>query len=261
MRISDLGSRISDLVNGLAAMSGSSETGVVMLILIAAYFLGAVPFGVLIARARGVDITKVGSGNIGATNVHRALGWKAGLVVMALDASKSLIPALAVKALGLSLILPPPTSSPLHPSSFILPPSDIALLAGFFAVIGHCASPFLGFKGGKGIATMLGAALGATPLVAVGGLLVFIALFLVTSYVSVASIAAVLSAILFAYLLRYDPPVIAAYSLVALFIIYKHRLNIRRLLRGEEPKTSLKGGEKRQEAQQKGQTVAEPPSE
>lgn len=230
-----------DLVHGLAALRGSPETGVLVVLLIAAYFLGAVPFGVLIARARGIDITKIGSGNIGATNVHRALGWKAGLVVMALDASKSLIPALAAKALGFSV--------------------DISLLAGFLAVLGHCASPFLGFKGGKGIATMLGSALGATPLVAVGGLVVFVTLFLATSYVSVASIAAVLSAILFAYLLRYDPPVIVAYTLVALFIIYKHRLNIRRLLRGEEPKTSLRGGEKRQDAQQPGQAEAEPPSE
>jgi acyl phosphate:glycerol-3-phosphate acyltransferase len=220
----------------LAAVQASPGTATLVLLLIGAYFLGAVPFGVLIARARGVDITKIGSGNIGATNVHRALGWKAGLVVMALDASKSLIPALIAKALGFSV--------------------EISLLAGFVAVLGHCASPFLGFKGGKGIATILGSAIGATPLVAAGGLSVFMALFLLTGYVSVGSIAAVLSAILFAYLLRYDPPVIAAYTLVALFIIYKHRLNIRRLLRGEEPKTSLRGGEKRQEAQQMGQDEA-----
>lgn len=237
--MSDLGSRISDLMNGPALLQSAPGTGVLVLLLVAAYFLGAVPFGVLIARARGVDITKIGSGNIGATNVHRALGWKAGLLVMALDASKSLIPALVAKNLGFS--------------------ADVSLLAGFLAVLGHCASPFLKFKGGKGIATILGSAIGATPLVAVGGLAVFIVLFAATSFVSVASIAAVLSAILFAYLLRYDPPVIAAYTLVALFIIYKHRLNIRRLLRGEEPKTSLKGGEKRQQAQEMGRDEAERP--
>lgn len=214
--------------------------GVLALLLVAAYFLGAIPFGVLIARARGVEITQIGSGNIGATNVHRVLGWKFGILVLVLDVSKGLIPPLVARSLGFS--------------------ADLCLLAGFAAVLGHCASPFLGFKGGKGIATILGSAIGATPLVALGGVLVFAAFFGMTNYVSLASIAAVLSAILFAYLLRYDPPIIAAYILVGLFIIFKHRLNIRRLLRGEEPKTSFKGGEKRQEAERLPRVEPESPS-
>ena len=198
------------------------------LLFVGAYLLGAIPFGVLIARACGVDITKVGSGNIGATNVLRAVGPKAAYPVMALDILKGILPPVVAKLMGLQ--------------------TELALLVGFTAVLGHCASPFLRFRGGKGVATILGAAIGATPLVAAGGFATFALIFAIFRYVSLASIAGVCSAILFAYLLRYDALIVGAYGLLSFFIIYKHRLNIQRLLRGEEPKTSLKGGEKKQSA-------------
>ena len=198
------------------------------LLLIGSYFLGAIPFGVFIARSRGVDITKIGSGNIGATNVHRALGGES-------ECSRY--------AAGHLEGLP---TRPGRPLAWVF--RDLALVAGFAAVLGHCASPFLAFKGGKGVATILGAAIGATPYVALAGILGFAAAYGMSQIVSISSIVAVLCATLAAFLLRptlrYDWLVVAAYWLISLFIIFKHRLNIQRLFRGEEPKTPLKGGEK-----------------
>lgn len=197
------------------------------LLCIGAYLLGSIPFGFLIARANGVDITRVGSGNTGATNVHRALGWKAGVPVLLLDIAKGLVPPLIARALGCSI--------------------EIACLAGISAVLGHCFSPFLRFKGGKGIATMLGVALGTTPVVAAIGLGAFLLVVLATRYVSLGSIVAVLAAVVAAFALRTGPVISTVYVAVALFIIYKHRSNIGRLMKGEEPKISLKGGDKKKD--------------
>lgn len=198
------------------------------LLCIGAYILGSIPFGYLVARAKGIDITKVGSGNIGATNVHRALGWKMGIPVLLLDIAKGLIPPLLARyGYGMD--------------------TDHAMLTGIAAVLGHCFSPFLRFKGGKGIATMLGATLGSTPIVAGIGLAAFGIFFALTRYVSLASLVAVVAAFASAALLRYPPLVVGAYAAIGLFIIYKHRANIGRLLRGEEPRTSFRGGEKRLE--------------
>jgi glycerol-3-phosphate acyltransferase PlsY len=119
---------------------------------------------------------------------------------------------------------------------------DIAVIAGFAAVLGHCASPFLKFKGGKGIATICGATIGATPLVAVAGISVFIMATLITRYVSVGSILAVLAAAVAAWALHYDVLVIGAYGAIWVFIIYKHRANIGRLMKGTESKFKFKGG-------------------
>lgn len=206
-----------------------------------AFALGSIPFGVIVSGRRGLDIRKVGSGNIGATNVHRALGWKFGLLVMFLDAAKGLVPALLAASLGYG--------------------PNWALLAGLAAVAGHCFSPLLNFKGGKGIATLCGAALGATPLVAAGGLLVFAILFLSTQYVSVASIAAVGAAVLISWLLNFDAAVVATFGLLWIFIIYRHRANIARLVRREEPKTTLKGGSKNALPKAEEITIEEPAQE
>ena len=207
-------------------------TSEVALLMIGAYVLGAIPFGVLVARAvGGVDITKLGSGNIGATNVHRALGWKAGLPVLVFDICKGLVPPLLARILQLSL-----------PSLSVV---DVALLAGFAAVLGHCASPFLKFKGGKGVATICGAAIGATPLIALVGVSVFAIVVIATRYISLASILGVFGAVVAALLLRYDGLVVGAFIAIWLFIMYKHRANIRRLMKGEEPKFNLKGGKEK----------------
>ena len=207
---------------------------ILFLIFVGSYLLGSIPFGVFVAKSKGIDITKIGSGNIGATNVHRVLGWKAGIPVMILDIAKGLVPPLVVRALAIAQ----------GPLTVV----DVAFLAGIVAVLGHCFSIFLGFKGGKGIATILGAAIGATPIIAAIGAGIFAVLYATTRYVSVASIVAVIAATAAALFLRYDALIVSAYVAIAFFIIYKHRANIRRLLRGEEPRTSFKGGEKRGEA-------------
>lgn len=182
---------------------------------VASYLLGAVPFGVLIARSQGADLTKIGSGNIGATNVKRALGAKWALLVFVLDVMKGLAPTIAARAID---------DRPW-----------MWYLVGASAVIGHCASPFLRFKGGKGVATSLGMVAGASPLVAAAGFAVFIAVLLTTRYVSLASMVAVVASVATALILR-DWTYAVVGSILLLFVIYTHRANIQRLRNGTENK-------------------------
>lgn len=186
------------------------------IVLLGAYFLGSIPFGVLIAKSYGVDIRTVGSGNTGATNVWRALGPKAGAPAFLLDTLKGLIPALVARYLGWS--------------------QEWVFVAGVAAIIGHCLSPFLGFKGGKGVATALGTMLGTSPIVALCAFGVFFLMMGLTRIVSLSALIATPSAILFGILFGDRPAVLWAYVLLTIFITYRHRSNIRRLLKGEEPK-------------------------
>ena len=196
-------------------------------VLIGAYVLGAVPFGYLISRARGVDITGVGSGNIGATNVMRELGPKVALPVFVLDVSKGLVPALVAKYL-----IPRP--------DWISTQEEFAFLAGIVAVLGHCLSPFLGFRGGKGVATGLGALTGAAPLVALTVLSVFSILFAATRYVSLASIIAAIAIPVAGWAFGDPPTLVCAYAAFGAFIIIRHRGNIRRLIDGTERRFSFR---------------------
>jgi len=187
-----------------------------ILLYVGSYLIGSVPFGVLVAKQAGVDIMSVGSGNIGATNVMRVLGRKAGLTVLALDVLKGLLPALAAR--------------------WVSPDQSIWFFAGLAAIAGHVFSPFLKFKGGKGIATSLGALLGSTSLTALSALGVFILVTAATRYISLASIVAAFVAPIFAWLYRNDPVVIGGLTVMGLFIIAKHRANIERLRKGTESK-------------------------
>ena len=197
------------------------------LLILASYLLGAVPFGVLVARARGVDILKVGSGNIGATNVGRALGTKLGLAVWALDVLKSLAPTLAARVLLA------------HPLG-ALDPQTQWFLVGAAAIVGHCASPFLRFRGGKGISTALGAMIGVAPLVALACFALFAVVLATTRLMAVASTVGVSSVVVFACLLGVTPQLLPAFVLLALFVAYRHRSNFRRLREGTEPRFSFK---------------------
>ncbi|HTQ09766.1 MAG TPA: glycerol-3-phosphate 1-O-acyltransferase PlsY [Fimbriimonadaceae bacterium] len=184
---------------------------------VAAYLLGAVPVGVLVARAHGVDIRTVGSGNIGATNVKRALGMGWAIFVFVFDMLKGFAPTFAAR--------------------FVSGDEWVWYLVGIAAVAGHCASPFLKFKGGKGVATSLGMVLGGSTWVALGGFAVF-ALILVppkTRYISLASIIGVGCAALIGAALR-DWTYVAFGSLLFLFVLYTHRANINRLQNGTEPR-------------------------
>lgn len=189
---------------------------------LASYLLGAVPFGVLVARAKGVDIMSVGSGNIGATNVARTLGKGPGFLVLALDLVKGLLPALAARWwIG---------------DHAGLRGEEQALVCGVLAVLGHSFSPFLRFRGGKGVATGLGMLLGAVPWVAAGALAVFVLTMLLTRIVSLSSILASGSLAVFALVFGSRPGVALLMTALFVYVLVRHRANIQRLREGKEPK-------------------------
>lgn len=199
---------------------------------VGSYLLGSIPFGVIVSKSKGVDILKFGSGNPGATNVARALGTKWGVFVFILDVLKGMIPAIVAQQF-------------LHHSVKGLPAQVWWFLVGGGAIVGHCLSPFLKFKGGKGIATSLGAGVGAAPAVALPAFGVWIILFFLTRYVSLASIIAMITTvILSATVPGQARELIPIYSVLAAFIIYRHRSNIGRLLNGTEPKYTSKKDKK-----------------
>jgi glycerol-3-phosphate acyltransferase PlsY len=181
----------------------------------------------LVARARGVDITREGSGNIGATNVSRVLGKGAGILVLILDIFKGLIPALVFQ-----MIVQRPIFGIGYPSQ------EFGLLCGGLAMVGHMSSPFLGFRGGKGIATGLGMLVGSAPVVGFWALITFAAAFAVTRIVSLSSLIAVIAMVVAGF---YLTPVLfwVVYGVLAALIFWKHRANIERLLKGEEAKFSF----------------------
>jgi len=187
------------------------------LLIIGAYLLGGVPFGYLIGKLKGVDLTKHGSGNVGATNTARVLGKEYGILVYFLDFLKGFLPTfLAVKLYGAD--------------------SWITTLVGLAAVLGHMFSPFMGFKGGKGVATASGVLFAVCPLLALLVLAVWLVVFKTTGYVSAGSLAAALSAVFFAGMLGLPFNLIFLITIVAVLVIVKHRSNLERLLRGEELK-------------------------
>ncbi|MFQ5717218.1 MAG: glycerol-3-phosphate 1-O-acyltransferase PlsY [Nitrospinales bacterium] len=186
------------------------------LIWAAAYLLGSIPCGVLVARSRNVNIRGHGSGNIGATNVARTLGKKEGALTLLGDCSKGFLAA------GIA-------------SRFLESPSEIAL-AGFMAFIGHLFPLFLKFKGGKGVATGLGVFMVLTPLAVLSAAAVFALVLIATGYVALSSMLSALALVLFCILFKMPLPYIYAAMAVAALIIQKHRGNIERLWAGTEPR-------------------------
>ncbi len=195
--------------------------------LLAAYLLGAVPFGLLIARARGVDLRRIGSGNIGATNVSRALGRTWGILAFLLDALKGWAPAallpLAARAAGAE------------------PPDLFGVGCGVAAVVGHIWPVYLGFRGGKGVATSAGMLLGVAPWAALAGLAAWTVVFLSSRYVSLASIVAALIVPAAGWLLPHTSNVLPwILTALGLLTILRHRANIVRLCRGTENRFARK---------------------
>ncbi|HJP83627.1 MAG TPA: glycerol-3-phosphate 1-O-acyltransferase PlsY [Fimbriimonadaceae bacterium] len=191
--------------------------GPLISLFVGSYLLGSIPFGVLVAKSRGIDIMSVGSGNIGATNVVRVLGKGPGYLVFFLDMLKGLIPALVARWL--------------FPAN-----QEYWFFAGMFAVIGHSLSPFLKFKGGKGISTALGMTVGSSPVVALIALGIFLAILFGSGYVSLASIFAVISTTPMSFLLRDSLWVTIGFAVLSVFVIYRHKANIVRLRNGTESK-------------------------
>ncbi|MBE0446589.1 MAG: glycerol-3-phosphate 1-O-acyltransferase PlsY [Actinobacteria bacterium] len=191
-----------------------------------AYILGSIPFGLVIGRVfYRIDIRKFGSGNIGATNCYRTLGATAGLAVLAADLSKSLIPVLAVKAV-------------LGGNPDIVP--IVSVIVGLAGIIGHSYSIFLGFSGGKGIATALGLIIALWPWVAPILIGIWVLIVALTRYVSLASIIAAVVLPVLVYVLHPNIVYVVFSIAVAIVIVYRHRSNISRLIAGEE----LKVGER-----------------
>jgi glycerol-3-phosphate acyltransferase PlsY len=189
-----------------------------------AFFIGSIPFGFLIARLKGIDVRRFGSGNIGATNVARVVGKQAGAITLALDALKGACGAW----LGYQVL-----TSPSLPTDFFVP------LTGITAVFGHCYSPFLKFKGGKGVAAGLGAFLAIAPLPSLIAVAVFAITLKSTKYVSLASISAALSLTLSIIYFAPNTPnltAVLASLLAAILVISRHRGNIERINDHTEPK-------------------------
>jgi acyl phosphate:glycerol-3-phosphate acyltransferase len=198
-------------------------------IVVAAYFLGSIPTGYLVARAKGIDIRTVGSGNIGATNAMRVLGKPAGIFVLVADGLKGYA-ACAWLCDGLLPLL-----------GVSMPDAELyRILAGMAAVLGHNFTCWLKFKGGKGIATSAGVYFALAPLAVVIALGAWIIVFAVSRYVSVASIASAVALPTAVWLTRDSVFLGMATTALGLLAIYKHQGNIRRLISGTESRISFK---------------------
>ena len=200
-----------------------------LVVSVVGYFLGSVPTGYLVAKAHGVDIFKVGSGNPGATNVKRVLGSKAGNTVFAFDALKGALAA------GWPVWLCYFT----RPNGYFCG-NDIGGaylfgLAGVLAgVLGHSFSVFTHFKGGKGVATAAGGLVVLIPVSCLSGAVVWVLIFYSTRYVSLGSIMAAVVVPTVSWLLGNPLPLNIVTTALGLFVIFRHRENIRRLLNGTE---------------------------
>jgi len=196
-----------------------------MVTIVVAYLLGSIPTGFLVAKARGIDIRTVGSGNIGATNVFRHLGTRAGVFVLLADALKGWLAVVV----GSNLIC-----AWVDPEASGLSREWFHILAGVSAVLGHNYTCWLSFKGGKGIATSAGVLL---ALVWPSLLIIFavwVVVFAFTRFVSLASICAASSLPFAAWLTGESTTMIIITAAMTLLAIYKHKANIKRLLNGTE---------------------------
>ena len=193
--------------------------------ILGAYLIGGIPFGYLIGRMRGVDVRTVGSKNIGATNVFRTVGKKWGLLAFACDVLKGLLPTLAARR-------------------FI---PEAALWVGVATVVGHMLTPYMKFKGGKGVATAFGMLLGLLPAMVGCAFAIFSLMFACSNYISLGSCTAALFmgvAVWFPVLGSRgveDLPQCILVAAISAFVVFKHRANIGRLLSGTENKVYLFG--------------------
>lgn len=192
-----------------------------ILFIITGYLLGSIPFGLILTRLGGYgDIRAIGSGNIGATNVLRTGNKKLAILTLVLDGAKGAAACLiALK---------------------ITHDADIAMLAGGAALIGHLFPVWLKFKGGKGVATTLGLLIAAAPTIGVMACVIWLIMAFSFRYSSLSALTAMLCAPVLAWMIYADTHLVALCALCAALVWWRHKDNIKRLLRGEEPKIGRK---------------------
>jgi len=206
----------------------------IIALIVLSYLLGSCPFSIIISKIwRGIDIRDYGSKSAGFTNVYRVLGPLPAVIVLVLDVAKGMVAVLLLTQISFNSI----------PLSLI----DLKILAGVFVILGHVFPVFAGFRGGKGIATGLGALLSIIPLEVTLALILFVLIVAITRYVSLGSLTATtfifLALIFERYYLEYQVPtrlILMIFFLTA-FIFFNHRSNIKRLLAGTENKLGGKG--------------------
>lgn len=196
-----------------------------MLLLGIGYVLGSIPFSYIVSkRVAGIDIREHGSGNAGATNVIRTLGKKTGILAFIGDFMKGLVAAIV---------------------GHLILGENGAVVCGGAAVVGHCYPFTLGFKGGKGVAATVGMIMGVNPII---GLILVAFQFIVIKVTGYMGLASILSAAMFpvvSYLMGMNTLFVSAAVAIGLFVIYRHRANLQRLLKGEENKFSLSSKSKK----------------
>lgn len=207
--------------------------GTLVIIAILSYLIGAIPSSLWVGKLyKKIDLRDYGSGNLGATNTFRILGWKAGVVVSLIDFMKGFAAAFWISAIAVDAV--PSVYHGWETSYFV------QIFAGLIAVIGHMYSVFARFKGGKGVLTACGMLYAIEPISISLALLVFLTVLITTRYVSMASITASLLYPIFLLMLRYgfnftiDGSLMVITAVLAITIVVKHRSNIQRLLDGNE---------------------------
>ncbi|AZR72763.1 acyl-phosphate glycerol 3-phosphate acyltransferase [Anoxybacter fermentans] len=202
------------------------------LIFVLSYLLGSIPTGYIVAKKlKGIDIREYGSGNTGATNVFRVLGSKAGLITAIGDVGKGILAILIAKST---------VTEPI----WGLKPETIYLICGILVIAGHNWSIFLGFNGGKGIATTAGVLLTLLPYLLLILVFVWLPIVYLTRYVSLGSIISGLMVPILMILFKEPGEYILFGIVIAIFVVYRHRSNIQRLLKGTENKIQLPGKKK-----------------
>lgn len=211
-----------------------------IIVAVAAYLLGSIPTGFLVAKARGIDIRKAGSGNIGATNSFRVLGKPSGIFVLLVDAAKGYVACW----MGLFIYANFSPETVIHSFADLSAMFDqwesCVIIAGIFAVLGHNYTCWLKFKGGKGIATTAGVYLALAPVALGIALAVFILTILVTRYASVGSIVAAIALPIAVWFTNEDLFLRIVTIAFGAMAIYKHKSNIRRLMQGTENRLGKK---------------------
>lgn len=196
--------------------------GIVILLLVGAFLSGSIPTGYLIIKKKlGIDIREQGSGNIGSTNVKRVAGKKISIITQIIDIAKGLIPV------AISMIVASKVNLPIDKDLF-------SCMIALAAILGHDYTPFLGFNGGKGVNTTLGAYFLLSPIAILSGVLIYFLLRFVTKVVSIRSMALSITIPLVSFLMKVSTVVVIFTIIASALLIFRHKENIFRLIRNEE---------------------------